>query len=110
VNATELEVDREKSEGVAEHQEVPKEDTAVEIIGALDDRYGARHLAVGCRRKPKKRTQRDGGSRNKVAAVLILHRARDTFVRDQARMMYKEPRKDGLSGKDDRRDRNATTA
>jgi hypothetical protein len=41
-----LEVDREKSNAVAEHQEDPKKEAAVEMIGALDDRFKNRHLAV----------------------------------------------------------------
>jgi hypothetical protein len=46
---------------VAEHQDVPKDEAAVEIIRALEDRYRDRHLAIGCRRQPKKRTQGNGG-------------------------------------------------
>jgi hypothetical protein len=40
-----LKVSREKLEAVAVHQEVPDEETEVETIGALDDRYGERRLA-----------------------------------------------------------------
>jgi hypothetical protein len=47
----------------AVHEEVPKEEAAVETIGALKKRYGDWHLAVGCRRQPTKRTQGDSGSR-----------------------------------------------
>jgi hypothetical protein len=36
--------------------EVPKEYAAVEALGALEDRYGGRHLAVRRSRQPKKRT------------------------------------------------------
>jgi hypothetical protein len=36
---------------VAEQQEVPKEEAAVETIGALEDRCGDRHLALGRRRQ-----------------------------------------------------------
>jgi hypothetical protein len=50
---------------IAEHQEVPKEEAAVETIGALEDRYGDRHLAIGCLRQPKKWTQGDGGYQKK---------------------------------------------
>jgi hypothetical protein len=53
----------------AEHQEVPEEEVEVKTIGALEDRYGNRHLAVGRRRMPKKRTQGDGVSRQKLAAA-----------------------------------------
>jgi hypothetical protein len=42
-------------EAVTEHQEVPKEEAAEENIGALKERYGDRHLAVGLRRRQKKR-------------------------------------------------------
>jgi hypothetical protein len=55
--ATDLEVNREKSDAVAEHQEVSKEGAAVETIGTLEHR----HLAVWHHRQPKKRTQGDGG-------------------------------------------------
>jgi hypothetical protein len=56
-------------EAVTVHQEVPKEETTVETTGALEDRYGNRHLAVGSHRQPKKRIQGDGGSRQKLAAA-----------------------------------------
>jgi hypothetical protein len=39
----------------------------VETVGALDDNFGDRRLAVGRRRQRKKRTQGDGGSRKKLA-------------------------------------------
>ena len=48
---------------------MPKEEVAMETIGALVDLYGDRHLAVGRCRPPKKRTQGDGGSRQKWAAT-----------------------------------------
>jgi hypothetical protein len=35
-------------EAVAEQQDAPKEEAKVEIIGALEDRYGDWHLAIGC--------------------------------------------------------------
>jgi hypothetical protein len=38
MDSTDLEASREKSEAVAEHQEVSEEDTAVDIIGVLEDR------------------------------------------------------------------------
>jgi hypothetical protein len=69
MKTTDLETNREKSECGSEHLEVPKEEAAVETIGALVDRHGDRHLAVWHRRQPKKRTQRDGGSRHKLAAA-----------------------------------------
>jgi hypothetical protein len=46
-----------ESEAVAEHKEVPKEQAAVKPVRSLKKRHGDRHLAVGRRRKPKKRTQ-----------------------------------------------------
>lgn len=39
------------TKSVAEHQEVPSEESAVKIIEVLEDRYGDRHLAVGRRRE-----------------------------------------------------------
>jgi hypothetical protein len=35
-------------ESKLEHQEVPKKEAAVEIIAALEDRYGDWHLAIEC--------------------------------------------------------------
>jgi hypothetical protein len=57
-------------EVVAEHQVVPKEEAAVEIIGALKELYGVRHLAVGGRRRQKKRTQADSEYQKKLVASL----------------------------------------
>jgi hypothetical protein len=37
MNTTDLEANQEKSNAVAEHQEVPKEEAAVETIRALED-------------------------------------------------------------------------
>jgi hypothetical protein len=76
---------------VLEHQEVPKEEAAVETIEALEDRYGNQHL-VGCRGWLKKRIKGHDGSRQKLVAdgwpaVQYLHRASDKVVRDQARMI-----------------------
>jgi hypothetical protein len=56
-------------ESEAEHEEVLKEEAAVEAYGALKERYGDRHLAVGRRQQLKKRSQGDGGSRKKLAAA-----------------------------------------
>jgi hypothetical protein len=50
------------------HQDVPKEEAMVEMIGALKDRPGDRHLATGHRRKTKKHTQGNGGSQQKLTA------------------------------------------
>jgi hypothetical protein len=53
----------------AEHQEDPKEEAAVEMIIVLKDRSEDWHLAGGRRRQTKKRTQGNGGSRQKLAAA-----------------------------------------
>jgi hypothetical protein len=53
----------EEIEVVSERQKVPNEEAAVETIGALEDRYGDRHVVVGRHRQPKKRTQGDSISR-----------------------------------------------
>jgi hypothetical protein len=80
-----------ESEAVAEHQEVPNEEAAVENIGALEDRYGDQHLAVRRHGQLKKWAQGDGGSRQKFAkaadgwpAAPFLHRERNTVIRDEA--------------------------
>jgi hypothetical protein len=59
----------EEMKSIAEHQEVPNEETIVESIRALEDRYGDRHPVVGCHRQPKKWTESDSGSWNKLAAA-----------------------------------------
>jgi hypothetical protein len=64
-----VEVNREKSEAVVEHQEVPKEEATVEAIGALEDQYGDQHLAKGHGQHPKKQIQGNGGSWKKLAAA-----------------------------------------
>jgi hypothetical protein len=61
------------------------EDTAVETIRALEDRYVDQHLAVGCRRQPKKLTQGNGGSRKKLAAVRRRMTRRDVRTRHERR-------------------------
>jgi hypothetical protein len=111
-----LEANPEEIKSESEHREVPKEEAAVETIEVLEDRYWGRHPAVGRLQQPKKRTQGDGGSWKKLAAIRrrlavpFLHRARDTVFRDQARTMYAEPLKDGCSRRDIGRDLKATTA
>jgi hypothetical protein len=92
MDATDLEANRGKLEDVAEQQDIPKEDDMVKIIGTLEDRYGERHLAIGCSRQPKKQTQGDGGSWQKLAAahrqmtaMPLLHHSTDTAVSDQTR-------------------------
>jgi hypothetical protein len=70
VDTTDLKANGLKnSEAVTVHQEVPNEEAAVQTIGALEDRYRDRHLAVGHRRQQKKRTQVDDGCRQKLAAA-----------------------------------------
>jgi hypothetical protein len=61
-------VSKEKN-AFAVHEEVHKEEAAVKLIGALKKRHGSRHLAVGRRCQPKKRTQGNGGSRKKLVAA-----------------------------------------
>jgi hypothetical protein len=56
-------------ESEAEHEEVPKEEAAVETFRALRKRHGDRHLAVRRRAQQKKRTQDNCGSRKKLAAA-----------------------------------------
>jgi hypothetical protein len=48
--------------GVAEQQDVSKEEAAVKTKEALDDRYGDRILALGRHRNLKKQTQDDSCS------------------------------------------------
>jgi hypothetical protein len=45
--ATDLEANLEEIESKAEHEEVPKEEAIVETFGALKERYGDQHQAVG---------------------------------------------------------------
>jgi hypothetical protein len=54
---------------VAAHPEDSNKNAAVETVGALKDRYGDRNLALGHPRQPKKRTQIDGGFRQKLSAA-----------------------------------------
>jgi hypothetical protein len=76
VDATGLEANPKEKEAVAEHPEVPYEQAALEIIGALGDR----HLAVGYRRQPTKRTHGDGGSRQKSVAAPGLWTSRSRSI------------------------------
>jgi hypothetical protein len=100
----------EETESESTHQEVPKEEAAVETFGALKERYGDRHLAVERRRKPKKQTQGNGWSRKKLAAA-CRGMTRLHGVKDKARKrLYQNPRKGRSSGRDVGRNRNATTA
>jgi hypothetical protein len=60
--ATNFEVILEEEEVVAERYTVRNEETAVEIVGALEDRYWDNCPAIRRRRQPKTRSQADGGS------------------------------------------------
>jgi hypothetical protein len=53
-------------QSVAMHQKVPNEEAMVETIGALEEQYGDRHLAVGRCQQPKKRTQGNSGFQKKL--------------------------------------------
>jgi hypothetical protein len=64
-----LEVNPEEVEVIAENQEVPNEEVAVETIRALEDQYGDQHLALGHCQQLKKRTQGNGGFQQKLAAA-----------------------------------------
>jgi hypothetical protein len=57
-----LRANPEETESKSDHQEVPKEEIAMETNGALEDRYGDRHLVIECHQQLKKQTQGDGGS------------------------------------------------
>jgi hypothetical protein len=59
----------EEIETESEHQEVPKEEAALDTIGVMKERYRDRHLAVRRSGQPKKLTQGNGGSRKKLAAA-----------------------------------------
>jgi hypothetical protein len=69
MDTTDLEANRENSEAVTMHQEVPNEEAEVETVGALEDRYRDQNLDIGRRRQPKKRTRGDGGCRQKLVAA-----------------------------------------
>jgi hypothetical protein len=62
----------------------------VETVRALEDLHGGRHLAVGRRHQPKKRTQGDGKSRKKLAAVRWRMTRRAVHARRKGRS-YKGP-------------------
>jgi hypothetical protein len=54
LDTMDLEANREKSEVVVEHQEVPNEEAMVETIRAQKDRYWDWYLAAGRHQQPKK--------------------------------------------------------
>jgi hypothetical protein len=108
---TDLEASQENSDAVAEHQEVPKEEAAMETIEALEDRYGECYLAASRRRQPTKRTQGDGGSRQKLVATAVPFRqsarARSSGARQgqcctrtfEKRRRGRPKRKNGIRGR-----------
>jgi hypothetical protein len=93
------EANPEGTKSTMEHEEVPKEESAVKTARALKKRYGDQHIAVGHHRQLKKWSQADGGSQKKLAAAhrqMTRHAipTRDTIIRDHAQtVLYKEPLK-----------------
>jgi hypothetical protein len=67
--AMDLEANPEEKKSVVVHEEVPKEEAAVETFGALKEKYRDRHIAVRHRGQPRKRNQGYCGSRNKLATA-----------------------------------------
>jgi hypothetical protein len=105
-------------ESVTVHEEVPEEEAAVQPVRALKQQHGDQHLAIGCSRKPKKRTQGNGGSQRKLATAgrgmihhagvalckgrghtgqLVEQRQQKKQTREN---LQGEPQKDGCSGRD----------
>jgi hypothetical protein len=64
-----MEANPEEKESIAEWQEIPNKEAAVEIIGTLEDRYRDWCMAVRRQEQPKKCTQGDGGSWQKCATI-----------------------------------------
>jgi hypothetical protein len=58
----------EATEASVKRQELGKEEAKAATVGSLEDRHMARHLNVQRRQDPKKRTQRNSGFRQKLAA------------------------------------------
>jgi hypothetical protein len=77
LEATDLQANTEEIEIVAEHRQVSKQEAAVKTMGALEDRYRDQSLAVRWCGLPKKRTEDNDGSRQKLAAThgLLTRRA-----------------------------------
>jgi hypothetical protein len=69
MNTMNLEANQKKLEAIVEQQEVPREETVVQTIRTLVDRYGDWHLAIGQHQQPKRRTHNDGGSWQKLATA-----------------------------------------
>jgi hypothetical protein len=57
MDTTDLENNREKSEGIEVHQEVPKEEAVVEIIGTSENRSLDGEPVVGYRKPTEKADQ-----------------------------------------------------
>jgi hypothetical protein len=74
--ATDLEANPEEIDFEGEHEEVPKEESAVENLELQRSGMGT-SIAVGCHRELKKLTQSNGGSQKKLVASCrhITHRA-----------------------------------
>jgi hypothetical protein len=89
-----------EAESVAVHVEVPKEEAAVETIGALKKQHGDRHMAVGRRRQLQ----------NRLAAARRGFTGHTIPAPHARTMLQKEPRKDERYGRDVGRKWNATTA
>jgi hypothetical protein len=64
-----METNPEEMQSEAVHEEVLKEEAAVKSFGAMKKWHRHRHLAAGRYRKPKERTQGNGGSQKKLAAA-----------------------------------------
>jgi hypothetical protein len=77
METTDLETNPEETESGADHQEVPKEDVAVETGRAPNERHRGRHLAAGRRGQLEERTWENCGSHKKLGAARrkMTHRA-----------------------------------
>jgi hypothetical protein len=62
-------------QSVEEHQEIPKEESAVMPVGGLRKRRRDRNLAAGRRQKPKGRFQETCESKRLTIAAKITRRA-----------------------------------
>jgi hypothetical protein len=65
-------------QSIKEHQEIPKEDTAVMPVGEPRKRRRVCNLASGCHQKKKERNREYRGSRRNSAAACkrVSHRAK----------------------------------
>jgi hypothetical protein len=85
---TEIRTGQEKLEATDLQVILEEEEAAVEIVGALEDRY----LAIRRRQQPKTRSQANGGSRHKLAT------ARRQFTGHAVPALRKGPGKTSGSG------------